>query len=105
MLLGIIIAQLFGIRRETREVAIRTKYATSPNPELEEFAVFVFIMYVLIGTFAWPIAPAVNLWRSGYRAASIVLSISAFFFFIGALPIYLMWGFVWSVVKFTVTYL
>ena len=105
MLLAIVVAQLFGIQRETREANIRLKYATNPNPELEEFGVFVFFMYVAIGTFAWPISPTVSLWKSGHPVWSVVFAIFAMLFFIGALPLYLIWGFIWSVIRFGLTYL
>lgn len=105
MLLGIVIAQLFGIQRETREANIRMKYATNPSPELEELGVLVFFIYVAIGTFAWPVSPTVTLWKSGHPIWSITFAIFAMFFFIGALPFYLIWGFSWSVIKFGMTYL
>lgn len=104
-MLAIIVAQLFGLNMQSKETNARLKYIQNENATTEEFAVFVFFVYVMIGTFVWPVAGLVSLWRNGYIVWSIIFSIAALTFLLVAFPVYLIWGFIWSVVAFTAKYL
>lgn len=104
-MLAIIAAQLFGLNSNAREIKNQLRYSQNSNAGLEDVPIFIFIVYAIIGSFTWPIPGIVNLWRTGHPVWSIVMATAAILFFIGAAPVYLIFGFCWSVIKFGMTYL
>ena len=95
MLELLIVTQLFGATRETRAVKTQMKYGTTGSSAVA----WMFIIWVFLSMFIWPIGPGQKAWKS-----SPVLGV--FFYFIMAclglflFPLYGLVGVVWGVATF-----
>ena len=101
MLTALIATQLLGIQNETTKINAQLKYGRSRNPQADEFAAFVFIMFIVIGSFIWPAPIVISLWRKNQKAWSVIAGFLFGFLFLALMPFYLLFGFFWSVIRFT----